>query len=267
VDDFTKTKIAFAIAFLAILFTASPLILARGEAGFDVLGLEVTLLRVYIAVAAALALAVYSYGIGFLFPNAPQIARRAGDFLYAIAFVAPPGVFLLLISVKASNLVGALLDRPEARALLTDLLSSIAAVAAGASSIGAARLFRRRSREAVEVQLEGEEATFFAAAKSLFSEGHYDSAVIEAFKSLEASVRKRLLELGKLQFGPRVEAAVTAALRQGLLPEDLAEKADYVRQQRNLAAHGVEPMTKEKARRVLAFVADIHRAWERSSAE
>src|SRR5690606_24657781 len=119
------------------------------------------------------------------------------------------------------------------------------------------RILEAKVRESRQLQYEREETGFFSRAEALVKQGHYDLAVIDAYRSLEVAARKALSAAGQLKFGPRVESPVRALFRSHLLPEEFRPDVEFVQNRRNLAAHSIEPTSIDEARRVLDSVSRI----------
>jgi hypothetical protein len=251
-DDFAKTKTAFAAGLLALLFTAWPVLQDTLGSSFRLFGLELTLKAVYATVTIALSISVYATGLRLLTQTALRSLEFVANATYALALVIPPAVGVLFVIATAADLVAPIVDPPGTIDLLTNIASVIAGAVSTLAFVRTTRTFQRRAVESQVALLEKHETTEFARAEELSRNEHYDLAVIDAYKSLESAAKKRLLAIGKLHFGPRVESPLKAAVRTGLIPSELQADLQFVQARRNMAAHSVEPTSKSDAESVLA---------------
>jgi len=256
-NDYTKTKIGFAVALLAVMFTASPLVVSVAGNGFDLFGYSIAVIDIYSLTAIALSVAVYFYGLHLLLQRPMQVFQSIADTSYGVALVVPPFAFALYIAVEFATWLGHVAQSPLVGDVLKVLLSAVSGALSAIGASRAAKMLNRRSIEAETSRLEDEEIRFFTRAKELLAYGNYDLAVVEAFKSIEVAARRRLTAMGRLIYGPRVESPVQAALREKLIPHDLHESLQQVRQYRNLAAHGVEPMGRAQAEFVIEVASKV----------
>ena len=89
-NEFTKTKIAYAVALLAALFTLTPMFREFGFWGYEVFSLLLRVSHLYYFLSAVLTCAVYIYGLQFLTERPIKLLRVSGNVFYAIALVSPP---------------------------------------------------------------------------------------------------------------------------------------------------------------------------------
>lgn len=187
--EFTKEKIAFAIGLLAVLFTLTPVLDLYGTTGFDLLGVTLSIYRLYLFMSAVLGLAVYCYGIQFTTERTLRPAVVAGDVFYVVAIVTPGLFAALFVIAKAADAVAPIFRSPFFGTLLQNGLSVIAGVGAFVASY----LFRKRldtkQRRAEAAKRELLEVAALRRAEDLFKAGHFDLAVVEAFKALEVASR------------------------------------------------------------------------------
>src|SRR2546425_1198897 len=127
-SDFTKQKIAFAVALLAVLFTVTPLLNAIGSVGFTLLGVAVTFRLLYYVLSALLALSVYCYGVQFAFERPRLFLTATGDVLYAAAVVAPVAFALLFAGAELATLLGNLLRSQVATAIVSGITGAVSGV-------------------------------------------------------------------------------------------------------------------------------------------
>ena len=90
----------------------------------------------------------------------------------------------------------------------------------------------------------------------MFRDNHYDLAVIEAWKSLMARLRRVLLLRGLSNGRDDTDALIAAATHAGILREPALGLVQDVRKQWNIAV-GTEPLTREAAEKAMHNTRDI----------
>jgi MFS family permease len=252
--DFTKTKMHFALALLGVLFALHPLMEKIEPWGFDYLGYDLKVLYVYALIAGLLAFTVYCYALALVSERVHGLMERTGNYAYAIAVMVLPlygGLYLAHL----------LADRFEA----TELNWAAPGVALG---VGAAWLllsqilawlFRRRLGEeditAKTRQWADQEIVSLNRAREMFVSDHYDLAVIEAWKAIEARLRRVLLARG-IRAGDTPGKMIDAAERAKLVREPSLGMLQEVRKQWNIAVSS-EPLTREASEAALNAARDI----------
>lgn len=250
--DFTKEKIAFAVALLAVLFTLTPIIEPSKSAGFSVFGIFLSIWHVFYFLSAALGMSVYCYGLHFLVERQKRTFTFLGDVLYAIAVVAPVAYLFLYFGVLVSKAASYILRLPAAK----EFLSSGIGVIVGVLSSFLVRFVReslaRKERNAVATQLELEERTLLRRAEELLRLKHYDLVVVESYKAVEVAIRKALLRRGmETRIRPGM-LWVDELQKSQLIDPKLLPALDSFRRFRNLAAHHIEPVSEQIAVESLA---------------
>ena len=254
-SDFVKQKIAFAVGLLAVLFTITPLLQPFGSIGYPVFGLDLTLLRLYYFLSILLTLAVYAYSVQFLTERNLRYPAVVGNVLYAVAIVTPAAYVLLFGVLTAVNSAGSLLRYPYLQTFVEHLLSGFAGAVLVRFVFLLQRVIGRKEKSAVAEQLEREEMQFLHRAEQLSGAGHFDLAAVEAWKALEVAARRTFLRRN-LPVSPRGNL-VRDIEKHRLLPGELISELNRVRQVRNLAAHAVEPISKEQAEGVITATARL----------
>lgn len=252
--EFNKTKISFSLALLGTMFVLHPYVEKYGNRGFMYLNYHITIFYVYAVVAGLFAFSVYCYALALVSDRPHSFMEATGNYSYAIALLVPP-------------LVGGLYFA----SLLAAQAGAHWAVSAPAVALGLGLgwfcvwqlivwLFRKRMGEQDRVSkvedLARQEITSLDRARDLFDEQHYDLSVIEAWKALEARLRRVLLIRdvgGRLD---DVRSMVKAAARAGLLTATTAVALDELRRQWNIAV-STEPLTREAAEKALQTARDI----------
>jgi HEPN domain-containing protein len=105
-------------------------------------------------------------------------------------------------------------------------------------------------------QLAEEELSALNQAHELALSNHYDLAVVQAWKALEARLRRVLLLRGIALNNTDPQAMITKAGRAGILTGKSREQVEEMRRQWNIAV-STEPLTREAAEKALAAARDI----------
>jgi HEPN domain-containing protein len=263
--EFTKTKIHFALALLGTLFAIHPYIERWEHSGFAYLGYTLEVFHAYALTGGLLALSVYFYATALLSERTSTRAERVGNYLYAIGILIFPlyGVFYLSSLLEGWLLESKLLERW----IPADRLSGagpIAALALGIFWILASQLLAWRLRKrlgdqdytAKVKQLAEEELAALNQAHEMAVGNHYDLAVIQAWKALEARLRRVLLLRGIALNNSDPQAMIAKAGRAGILTGKSREQVEDLRRQWNIAV-STEPLTREAAEKALAAARDI----------
>jgi len=251
-NEFTRNKIAFAVALLAALFTITPILSEIGSWGYKVFSLTLRVNHLYYFLSALLTLAVYIYGLQFLTERPFKQLRVTGDLFYAIALISPP----LYVSLYLLTLIGSLLAKLFQAPGAADILISIANVLLGI--IGAqltnrlVKAFSRKDRQARVENIQKEEVSILARARQLFNDGYFDLTVVECFKAIELTLRKALVarDIPVGRINPRV--LMEKAHHQELIPPELFERIDQLRDLRNSISHQNASVTQLQAEQALA---------------
>jgi hypothetical protein len=251
-STFLKEKIAFAVALLAALFTLTPILPDIGSTGFTLLGFTITVRLLYYVLSALLALAVYCYGVQFAFERPRRVLTVTGDVLYAVALVTPVAFLFLFAGTELAAGFGKILRSQTATALTS-------AVAGALSAWFSTYLVFRTRRALAAKQRELEQRTFanqsilqLRRAEQLEHSGHYDLAIVEAFRAVESAARQSAVVRGQ-PFPSRWFDAIAPQLPT----KDLQQDFEHFRRLRNMAAHAVEPVTADQARKALQVAARL----------
>lgn len=253
-SDFTKEKIAFAIGLLAVLFTLTPALKDYEQLGFAILTLRLELRHLYLFLAATLSLGVYFYGVQFLTTRSIRFFTLVGDVFYALAIVAPALYLCLFLIGLLIEVVTPVLRSPIVLNVLQLTLSTISGAVAA--------LYWNRTRKVLAVKQQQSETRRRTAlelgtlrrAEALFRDGHYDLAVVEAFRALEIAVRDASVDVSR---GIRRGARDWFQVLMESLPEQVRPSLERARRVRNKAVHAVEPVSEEDAKEALGTTSKV----------
>jgi hypothetical protein len=255
--EFTKTKMHFALALLGTLFALHPLVEKFGDqVGFEYLGVFLKVFYAYALAAGLLALTVYFYALALLSERAYSWMEKSGNSCYAVAVMVLPLYGGLYLSTWAAERFG--------QAHLAWAGPTVVPLALGLgwlllSQVLAWRLRQRMGNQDRAVKLEQlaeQEITALDRSRELFDTTHYDLSVIEAWKALEARLRRVLLLRRISPRSATPEAMISAASRAGLLSKPSLALLQGLRAQWNVAI-STEPLTREAAESALRAARDI----------
>jgi HEPN domain len=248
-NEFTKTKMHFTLALLGSLFALHPFLKEFEDASFKYLDYTIKLSYIYVVFAGLLALCIYLYGVTLVSERPHSWLERLGNYCYGLAIMAVPFFGGLYLASK-------LAERLEFTHL--QWAAPGAAVGLGLAwfvlSQAAAWFLRGRlgahDRSAKVEQFTRQEVKALADAQDLFDNDHYDLSVMEAYRAIDARLRRALLSRGTAVRSDRPEALVAAAKRAGLLREAALTRLDDLTRQWHVAI-GSEPLTRDAAARAL----------------
>jgi len=245
--DFTKTKIAFALAMVGVLFAIHSIIKDFGSAGYDFFGLVLKVQFFYFGIVALLGGAVYFYAIDFITERPIGMAHKIGNFLYALSLFVPPLYLILWFVAKVANLVAFILKSSMAGNVSQVLLTLIGAIFGAIVSWMFSAAMNRKDRLSRVDQLATQEGAHLQRAEEMLKSDHYDLAALEAFRAVETALRRAFVDSEIRVRSHRPVDVISNAAKVGIIPADIVGTVQEVRVARNNAVHGSRPVSKEKA--------------------
>lgn len=252
-NEFAKQKIAFSVAFLAALFAISPLLPDMAQLGFSIFNIDFSIKRLYYVLAGILMLAVYVFGVQFLVEKGIGWAARIGNVLYATVFLVPVLYGVLWITVWLVGFIGHELSNGAISTITSSFSFVFGIITAVLVNKLQARLVASERSAAIR-QYEREESLFLKRAEDLLRDKNYDLAVVEAYKAIEVSARKALLDHNR-HFHPAKWIDEIKQLE--LLPAGSLNMLYIIRNARNSAAHGIKPTLASTAAVVVSAATQI----------
>lgn len=253
--DFTKQKISFALALLGTLFALHPFVEKYADMSFPYYGYDLKIFYAFALTAALLAFTVYCYAIALVSERVHGFMERLGNYAYAIAVMVGPlfgGLFL----------TSRLADAFQA----TELHWAAPGVLVGAG-IGwlvlsqiVAWVFRGwlsdEDRAAKIRQWADQEIAALNRAREMFDNQHYDLSVLEAWRAIEARLRRVLLAKGITTRAETPQKMIDAAVRAKIVHEPAVGLLQELRKQWNIAV-SFDPLSREAADKALHAARDI----------
>jgi HEPN domain-containing protein len=253
--DFTKTKISFALALLGTLFALHPFVEKHLDWSFPYLDYDLKIFYAFALTAGLLAVTVYCYAMALVSERVHGFLERLGNYAYAIAVIIGPlyaGLYLahrLADIFEASHLAWAAPGVALGVGIGWLVLSQVVAW-----------LFRGRLSEedlaAKTRQWAEQEMAALNRAREMFDGNHYDLSVIEAWRAIEARLRRVLLAKGIRSGGETPQQMIDAAVRARIVPEKSLELLHQLRKQWNIAV-SFDPLSREAADAALNAARDI----------
>jgi hypothetical protein len=250
--EFTKTKIHFALALLAAIFALHPFLLRWEDFGFWYLGFEIKLFYAYLLVAGLLSLCVYFYGLT-LFGERPHAGlEKLGNYLYALAAMILP----LLGGLYLSSLLADRMGRSELAWAAPGVALGLGIAWLILSQVAAwlvrGRLAEQDRTTKVE-QLAKQEIVSLNHARELFANDHYDLAVIEAWRAMDARLRRVLMAQSVTVDKPGPEVLIRATKKAGIVTGPAMGLLEELKQHWHVAMSS-EPLTREAASAAMSNV-------------
>jgi hypothetical protein len=249
-NEFTKTKIHFTLALLGSLFALHPFLQAFENYGFDYLGYSLKLSYAYVVVAGLLALCVYLYGVTLVSNRPHSWLERLGNYCYGLAIMALPfygGLYLASLLADwlgQSHLKWAAPGAALALGVGWFLVSQVLAL-----------LLRGRlsaqDRSAKIEQFAREEVKALEDAQELFAGDHYDLSVMQAYRAVDARLRRVLLSRRANLPEGDPDAVIAAAKRAGLLNAPALDLLQDLKREWRIAVSS-EPLSREAAATALS---------------
>lgn len=253
--EFAKEKIAFAIGLLAVVFTLTPLLGSYGSAGFLLVGLRIEVRQLYLFLSATLGLAVYFYGLQFMTGRRMRFAAVAGDVFYALAMVGPLLFASLFLTVLFAGAAARLFATVSILPVLEGIISSIAGAGAMWTWFQLRATLDRKQKHSEAFSREQQEISQLKRAEELLRSGHNDLAIVEAFRALELAAPTLIPKLGSLDL--KKKHREWFQILTDRLPTELRAQLESVRNRRNQAAHGVEPISATAAQEAVRTISRV----------
>jgi HEPN domain-containing protein len=253
--DFTKQKISFALALLGTLFALHPFVEKYADVGFDYEGYYLKVFYAFALSAGLLAFTVYCYAIALVSERVHGMMERMGNYAYAIAVMVGPLYGGLFIAHWLSDIFEA-----------SHLAWAAPGVALGVGvgwlvvSQVLAWLFHGRLSEEDRIakirQWADQEIAALNRAREMFDNQHYDLAVIEAWRAIEARLRRVLLAKGITTGSESPQQMIDAAVRAKVVHEPSVGLLQELRKQWNIAV-SFDPLSRQAAEAALHAARNI----------
>ena len=268
--DFAKTKMAFVVALLAVLFTLSPLMGDVGKMGPPLLGLSylftLQIRFAYYLCSGFLGFAAYFYALE-LFKQSVQFAQRAGNLMYAFAILVPPAYLALIFISLAGLWLRPFIPAVAPRLAIQGVLIAIVGVLAWLAFRGLGRGLREKDRLSSVSELRNEEASLVSKAGGLLEAGLFDLVLVECVRAVETALRKLLLA-SNVSFGRvGIKELLEAAESHNVIEREVSDHIHDIRVLRNQVLHEGKSVTRTSAQRALQTTRRIVTSLDKALAE
>lgn len=252
--EFSKIKLPFALALLAVMFAINPLINKYGNISYSLFSLPISINFIYIILCSLLAASVYFYAIG-LIGEKPIFgaANKIGHITYALALIALP-LFILLYPVSLlATIVIKIWHSPALSNTVEYTLSFLMGLMASIISILIVKAFSQRDKTSKIEYLTNQENHLLARARQFFQQGYFDIAVTEVWKALEVALAKTLIAIGEKRRAQTAQSLLELTKQRELLSNNQIKELMYIRKIRNEAIHTERHVNSDEALRTLSL--------------
>jgi hypothetical protein len=234
------------------------------DAGFDFKywidepPIKLKVIHAYGVLAGLLALTVYCFALALRSEKQASWIDKLGNYAYGLAIMTVP----LYGGLFVANWLGDFLEvkhwswAVRIAPMVPLVLGAFWLLVSGVLALWLRRRLSEQDRKAKIEQLTQQEMAALNRAPEMFDSNHYDLAIIESWKALEARLRRALLEHRYTNPGEKPEATINAAFRASLLKPAARASVDELRRQWQVAI-GTEPSTRESADKALKTTRDL----------
>jgi hypothetical protein len=265
-NEFTKNKIAYAVALLAALFTITPILEQIGSWGFTVFSVTLQVNHLYFFTAAFLTLAVYFYGLQFLSIRYGTRFQIPGDITYSIALAAPPFYLVAFLVSAFLSWAERYLNNPELTAALINVAVTIIVAVFAEITKRLFDTFRLRDQNALTEKMKADENEALTRARQFYSDGYYDLTIVESIKAIDLAFQLSIFSSGYSLIRLNTKTLIKLTDEQlKKLPAELIKKYGQLCQQRDaLSQTDSKEVTQADAQIALATAGRIIAAIEAS---
>lgn len=251
-NDFKKAKITFALALLGTLFALHRVVenadYQQATMFTTYLGYHVNIVHAYLFLAGLLALTVYFYAVGFMTEQSSARVEKIGNLVYALAIMVVPIYGVLYLSSFLAETLGQF-----------ELYWIVPLAAAGVGLLLGGFFLKKlgdHDRSAKATQWADLEISSLYRARSLFEGGHYDLAVMETWKAIDARLHRMLVARHITPPTDNPAAMIDKAIRAGLLSPSKRPELNELRAHWAVAVSH-QPLTQADAEAALSIARDI----------
>ncbi len=198
-SDFTKNKVHFTIALLAVIFALHPFFPTFDKINFVYMGRPIPLSDALMGVGVLLALAVYFYATDLMTEHPSPLSQRLGNFFYALAVMTLPFYGGLHLSTLLEDY---LIDEGffEEHGIKTPVITVIILVVWVTVWVACSMLLRRYLSQRDWVSkidaLADQEMNCLRRAEELAEAEHPDLAIIQFHKAIEMRLKMAGMKRG-----------------------------------------------------------------------
>jgi hypothetical protein len=260
----TKDKGIFIVAFLAAAVAFSAFKEELLKVNITIAGTAFDALHISEVFFGLLAASAYFYACDYLrFTFAKyqnfflfRITSFLANFFYFGAMLFPPVVFLAwVITLLLSSIIPVGTNRAETNHLIIEIVfGAIPTLLSAFISVWTSRIRKKLSVDSLETQ----RGVFLEKALDLFSKGFYGETVTDIFRTIEVTLKEKLLGDKNLSSkNMSFKELFHLAIENKILSKEQAILLRKVLEIRNLAVHSAEPITQEQAKLAIDLAKSI----------
>lgn len=257
-----KDKISFVVAFLGLFIALTPFKSSMEAIKLDYIFYSSNMFEILYIPLILLFLSTYIYALDYakygfkIFDNLAifKYFENIANSLYFIAIFSP----LLFILIY---LIAQLILLIPYKEIKLDILSYVINVIAALFSLfyiikGAWRQ-TKELRIAKEEKLDEYSFSAESDAQQLVENKKWNLSIVEAYRSLELAVNKKLLELGIDSTRIPITRAMDILTKNEIINRQEVEKINHIRILRNRSVHSNDNFTEDEAKEVVKIVKNI----------
>lgn len=255
--EFSKTKIAYALALLAALFALSPLV-NSSVFSFSFFSVEIKIQLLYWIFVGLLAVTVYMYALSLIKEeNVHNTFHKTGNYIYAISLLFPPAVLAIYIISVITIFIINKSDSKEFGYVLQVVLSvGVGAITSVLTNKITTRFKTNEDKRKDSIEKLSEIMALERAKKMLDTE-MYDLTTIELWKVIEMTF-KRVFKARAIPYDDKKTYEIIGIIEKyKLLPKELIQELQYLRAMRNKSAHTQVNVTKAEISKSILSVEKI----------
>ena len=245
-DEFTKTKIGYTIALLAVAFAIYPLIESNKSIGFTIFGSLFSIQSAYFLAVSLLALAVYFISLQFISSKRALYFDTASNLAYALSLIIPALYVslwaLILLTNWLSNIVTYI---PPVVWNFT--AGAITALIGNYGVLYINKSLTNKDAKSKQDENKKQEIVLLARAEELIIAGHYDLSLLESSKIIEMALRQSISLTTNDSKLFSMHNLIERAKKLEIIPQKDIEEVVQVRQLRNNTSHLDTPISKAQA--------------------
>ena len=256
-SEFDKLKIGFVLALLGTVFAVHPIAQEYRSLGYTIIRIDFTVWRLYVAMSATLSLAVYFYALNMARERPLSVVQTAGHVAYALSLLLVPAYLVVWAAIPVGTAIGSVLRLPGVGGVASGILGALIVAASAFYTQRLSKRFREREARSVASQFTAEEADHAARAGQMLTARHYDLAVIESGRAIEAALRRGLVERGIEPTRAGLRQLVQQALDKDVVPKEALSHLEKIRVARNHAVHSAEPIDAARAEAIVELTTTV----------
>lgn len=259
---------SFVVAMLAALFMLKPvfdaLVVDAPWGGFGFLNYTVQYMSGYYLFAAFLGIAAYFYAMDLVSRRPSPLAQRLGNAMYALAILVPP----LYLAMAVISWIDHMIESATGSSQWGHNVAIFFTIMFGAACLALFMTVRRQltdqDKDSAVDRLGSEQVQSMSKATGLLEAGLYDMVLIEAFRSVETALKRRIVAAGGYVGRNGMTALLEQAEKHAILTNAARQQLLDLRTLRNRVVHENLPLNRDQAEGAVDAARQIITALEKS---